>query len=246
MARAQDLRDLFNSQGHRAGIHRLGVSHIHMVAFAIEEAHAGCGQGNQNEIILAAEGAAALGFEDANHTERLPLNSDRFPDDKFTPAKQLVGYFRPQQSHRRTSIDVVIGDETAFDQTVISHDFKIGGHTEQFNDRGFPAKAGADTAIDHRRHPFHMRRLEDIVDCRNVSHGQRLFIAHILGEVALKHKQQIGADTADGTQNGILRAGADCQHGDYRGNADDDAKDGQCGAQFIGQDTLKRLPDRLG
>ncbi len=61
-----------------------------------------------------------------------------------------------------------------------------------------------------------MRRLETIADGVHIVHGQGLFVAHVLLHVALEHEQQVGADAADGTQDGILCAGPDRQHGNDR------------------------------
>ncbi len=62
--------------------------------------------------------------------------------------------------------------------------------------------------------------------------------------VALKDKQQVGANAADRAGDGVLRAGADRQHGDHRRHADHDPQDGQPGAQFVGAQAFQGFEER--
>ena len=61
----------------------------------------------------------------------------------------------------------------------------------------------------------------------------------------MKDKQQVGADAADGAGDGILRALANRQHGNDCADADDNAQNGQAGAQFVGAQAFQGFENGL-
>jgi hypothetical protein len=114
----------------------LHVNHIDPIAglpgFWAHQTCLSGSQWNNHLVIFAAEFASALGFQHADHTKGLALNTNCFAGHSICMTKQLRCDIGPKQNHRGAPKHMIFGDKFTFSQIHVSHLEIFRGNADQW------------------------------------------------------------------------------------------------------------------
>lgn len=206
---------------------------------SLKTLHAGSIGHDDDVVLTAAKGAIPLFGKHTDDPHGNPFDPDHAIDGVFL-AKEVVGHNLAQDRHLGGRPDIIVEQESAL------HDIPIAdlGITHiGTGDLGVPIlvlKNHLGIALGHGAdrpdRSYLARNLASIVDRQRRS-SKSAAASPSAGGRSRKDHHGVGSQTGDGCFHRLLSPRANGQHGDHRGNPDDDPQSGQKGAELIAQES---------
>ena len=238
MPLVQQLGDLLSGFLHRLrgndhGMNRVDATHElrpHHPALRRQEGH------KHHIVLILPRGILALGYQDPDHPKGDVLDAHQGAEGLLPGTKEMLHHRLTQNNHLGSTLSLPLGEEAPRSHRP-GRDPLIGGRYA-FGRRGPVLVAGDDLdgllqGVAHVRHSRAvLLNSEGVTDSQGGAASPAR--AHAIGGGRARHdRQQIVAETDDLLLDEGFGAGADTDHGDDGGHADDNAQHSQGGAELV-------------
>ena len=245
MPLVQQLGDLLSGFPHRLRGNDHGMNRVD-AAHELRPQHAPLSrqEGHEQHIVLVLpRGILALGYQDPDHPKGDVLDAHQGAEGLLPGTKEMLHHRLAQDDHLGGTLGLPLVEEAPSSHRP-GRDPLIGGR-HAFGHRGPVLIAGddLDCLLQGVAHVGHSRAV--LLNSEGVTDGQGGAAsparAHAIGGGGTRHdRQQIVAETDDLLLDNGFGAGADTDHGDDGGHADDNAQHSQGGAELVALQGVQR------
>ena len=245
MPLVQERRDLLHGfpnllRGDNHDMNRVDAAHElrpHHTALRRQEGH------KHHIVLILPRGVLALGYQDPDHPKGDVLDAHQGAEGLLPGTEEMIHYRLPQHDHLGGTLGLPLGEEAARSHWP-GRDPLIGGR-HAFGHRGPVLVAGDDLErlLEGVADVGHSRAV--LLNSEGVTDGQGGAApparAHAIGGGGTRYDhEEIVAETDDFLLDEGFGAGADTDHGDDGGHADDNAQHSQGGAELVALQGVQR------